>query len=84
MNHPVNATAVILRFTKYGDNNLDGVVDIGNDFAMLIDGLAATNASSWTQGDYTYDNKVDLGNDVNLFLRNYLSAQPPASAHAPR
>ncbi len=65
----------VLRYTKYGDNNLDGTVDIGNDFAMLLDGLAATNASSWIQGDYTYDNKVDLGNDFNLFFAGYLSGK---------
>ncbi len=58
---PVDSTAVVIRYTKYGDNNLDGTVDIGNDFGLLIDGLAARNASSWVQGDYTYDGKVDLG-----------------------
>jgi len=67
----VDTTAVLVRYTKYGDNNLDGTVDIGNDFGLLIDGLA-THASSWMMGDYTYDGKVDLGNDVNLFLRSYL------------
>jgi hypothetical protein len=72
MGQSVDTTAVLVRYTKYGDNNLDGTVDIGNDFGLLIDGLAARNASSWVQGDYTYDGKVDLGNDVNLFLTSYL------------
>jgi rhamnogalacturonan endolyase len=71
----VDSTALLLRYTKYGDNNLDGTVDIGNDFALLLDGLATANANSWIQGDYTYDNKVDLGNDFNLFLGGYLSGK---------
>jgi beta-galactosidase len=74
MGQSVGPGAVLIRYTPYGDNNLDGTVDIGNDFAMLLDGLAAKNASSWVQGDYTFDNKVDLGNDFNLYLRSYLGA----------
>ncbi len=77
-------TAVLVKYTKYGDNNLDGTVDIGNDFSLSLDGLAA-HGSTWMQGDYTYDGKVDLGNDFNLFLRSFLqqkigsAAQPAAS-----
>jgi hypothetical protein len=74
---PVDSSAVVIRYTNYGDNNLDGVVDIGNDFGLLLDGLA-TNGSLWIMGDYTYDGKVDLGNDFNLFLVSYLSAPAPA------
>ena len=59
-----------MKYTYYGDDNLDGVVTTG-DFSLLLDGLA-TGGSVWSQGDYTYDGKVDLGNDVNLFLAAYL------------
>jgi hypothetical protein len=67
---------VLLRYTKYGDSNLDGTIDIGNDFNLLLDGLAAASGSSWVLGDYSYDGKIDLGNDFNLFLRNYLAGTP--------
>jgi hypothetical protein len=67
------SSAVIVKFTSYGDNNLDGVVDVGNDFGLFIDGLSGSG-STWLQGDYTYDGKVDLGNDFNLFLVSFLSA----------
>jgi hypothetical protein len=78
---PVDNTAILIRYTPYGDNNLDGVVDIGNDFNLLLDGLAAASGNSWVNGDYTYDGNVDLGNDFNLFLTSYLrSNQPPAAA----
>jgi hypothetical protein len=55
-------------------------VDVGNDFNLFLDGLAA-RGSSWVQGDYTYDGKIDLGNDFNLFLRSYLAPaqQTPAA-----
>jgi rhamnogalacturonan endolyase len=76
MNQHVDSTAVLLRYTKYGDSNLDGTIDIGNDFNLLLDGLAAASGSSWVLGDYSYDGKIDLGNDFNLFLRNYLAGTP--------
>ncbi len=73
-NESVDPNAFIASYTRYGDNNLDGTVDIGNDFGLLLDGLAA-KGSTWIQGDYTYDGKVDLGNDVDLFLISYLGGQ---------
>jgi hypothetical protein len=63
--------AVIVKYTYYGDANLDGVVD-ASDFQRLLDGLV-NNSSNWSQGDFTYDGKVDLGNDFDLFLTSYLA-----------
>jgi hypothetical protein len=63
---------ITIKYTFYGDNNLDGVVNT-MDFQMFLDGFVATSASSWAQGDYTYDGTVDLGNDFNLFLNSYLT-----------
>jgi autotransporter-associated beta strand protein/predicted outer membrane repeat protein len=68
----IDSTTVLVKYTDYGDSNLDGKVDV-NDFRMFLDGFAATSGSSWSQGDYSYDGKVDLGNDFNLFLSGYLS-----------
>jgi hypothetical protein len=86
MGETVDSTAVLVRYTKYGDNTLDGTVDIGNDFNLLLDGLSNPSASSWVNGDYTFDGKVDLGNDFNLFLRSFLSThsvQSPSASIAP-
>ncbi len=66
-----SGSQIRIKYTYYGDNNLDGEIN-ATDFQMFLDGLAATNASSWSQGDYTYDGRVDLGNDFSLFLFNYL------------
>jgi fibronectin-binding autotransporter adhesin len=65
------SSAVIVKYTYYGDSNLDGVVNAA-DFTRFLDGLAS-GGTTWSQGDYTYDGKVDLGNDFNLFLTSYLS-----------
>ncbi len=70
-NATLDGTDVLVKYTYYGDSNLDGAVTVA-DFGMFIDGLVG-NGSSWIQGDFTYDGKVDLGNDFNLFLRNYLA-----------
>jgi fibronectin-binding autotransporter adhesin len=67
----IPGNAVIVKYTYYGDNNLDGKVD-ASDFQMFLDGFIAASGGSWAQGDYTYDGRVDLGNDFNLFLINYL------------
>jgi hypothetical protein len=65
-----NGTNVTVKYTYYGDSNLDGSVTVA-DFQRYLDGLAA-GGSTWGQGDFTYDGRVDIGNDFNLFLVGYL------------
>jgi hypothetical protein len=66
----VDTSAVIVKYTYYGDSNLDGKVDT-SDFQRFLNGFA-NHGTSWVQGDYTYDGKVDIGNDFNLFLISFL------------
>jgi hypothetical protein len=66
----VDPTTLLVKYTYYGDTNLDGKVD-QTDFQNFLDGLAATG-STWFQGDFTYDGTVDLGNDFSLLLNAYL------------
>ncbi len=68
------SNAVAVRYTYYGDTNLDGTVDT-TDFSAFIDGVA-NGGNSWATGDFTYDGKADLGNDFNLFLASYLTLHP--------
>jgi hypothetical protein len=49
----VDATALLIRYTRLGDANLDGKVD-ANDYA-LIDRGHASGASVWWFGDFNYD-----------------------------
>jgi autotransporter-associated beta strand protein len=72
----VDNTAVLVRFTRYGDANLDGTVNLG-DFNALAANFGATGATVWTQGDFNYDGNVNLA-DFNLLAANFgLSAAGP-------
>jgi hypothetical protein len=70
----VNPNDVLVRYTYYGDANLDGKVD-GSDYSR-IDSAAAmdqTNpnaASGWSNGDFNYDGSID-GSDYTLIDNGY-------------
>ncbi len=59
----VSATDTLVKYTYYGDANLDGAVD-GSDYTK-IDAAFGTAASGWQNGDFNYDNKID-GSDYTL------------------
>ena len=40
--HAARAQSVVVRYSLYGDGNLDGVVDIDNDFNLFLAGLDYT------------------------------------------
>jgi hypothetical protein len=67
----VTSNAVLLGYTAVGDSTLDGKVDLGNDFNLLLAGYLS-GASSWELGDYNYDGKVDAA-DFGLFIDGYTS-----------
>jgi hypothetical protein len=65
----VDGTAVLVKYTWYGDAQLDGMVDI-TDLGRL-----ATNwqmAGGWAQGDFNYDNFVYI-TDLGLLATNWLA-----------
>ncbi|MCS7034406.1 MAG: autotransporter-associated beta strand repeat-containing protein, partial [Phycisphaerae bacterium] len=64
--------AVLARYTLYGDNNLDGMVELA-DFARLA---AAFNAPGrWFHGDYDYSGVVDLS-DFSRLAANFNQTLP--------
>jgi hypothetical protein len=72
---PVDDTSVLLRFTRFGDANLDGSVNLA-DFNRLASNFGATGAV-WSRGDFNYDGTVNLA-DFNLLASNFgLSASGP-------
>jgi hypothetical protein len=72
----VDATAVLVRYTRYGDANLDGTVNLA-DFNRLAANFGSTSGD-WSQGDFNYDNNVNLA-DFNRLAANFgLSAAGPA------
>jgi autotransporter-associated beta strand protein len=60
--------------TRYGDANLDGVVDL-TDFNRLAGSFGATNAL-WRDGDFNYDGLVNLA-DFNGLAANFGAAAGP-------
>src|SRR5262249_53127952 len=61
----VDATSVLLKYTYYGDANLDGKVN-ADDFALIDRGVARyqagtipANGAGWTDGDFDYNGTVD-------------------------
>jgi hypothetical protein len=69
---PITGNAVIIKYTSYGDSNLDGKVDLANDFIDFVQGYTSQSASSWEQADYNYDGKVDTS-DFKLFISGFQS-----------
>jgi hypothetical protein len=53
---PIDASAIILELTTYGDANLDGRVD-ADDYAR-VDRAMALGLTGWINGDFNYDGTV--------------------------
>jgi autotransporter-associated beta strand protein len=68
----VGPTDVLVKYTYYGDADLDGDVD-GNDvgrWATNFTGSGGSTAKTWLEGDWDYDGDVD-GNDVGRWAVNF-------------
>jgi hypothetical protein len=57
------ATDVLVKYTYYGDTNLDGKVD-GSDYSRIDNGFTM-KLTGWYNGDFNYDGVVD-GSDYTL------------------
>jgi hypothetical protein len=71
-------SAVVVKYTYYGDSSLDGKVDLGNDFNLFLQGFLHGGAS-WEQGDYNYDGVVNAA-DFNLFVNGFKAQGNPLGA----
>jgi RHS repeat-associated protein len=60
---PVSNTDVLVKYTYYGDTNLDGKVD-GTDYTRVDNGYLS-HLAGWFNGDFNYDGVVD-GSDYTL------------------
>jgi PEP-CTERM motif len=78
----VDGDAVLVRYTKIGDANLDGSVGF-NDLVRLAQNYnSGGGAATWAQGDFTYDGFVDF-NDLVKLAQNYNGAVAGAVPGAP-
>ena len=73
---PVSASDVLVRYTYFGDTNLDGVVN-ASDYGRVDAGFVG-HLSGWANGDFNYDGVVD-GSDYAL-IDNAFNAKPDRSA----
>jgi subtilase family serine protease len=65
--NPAN-TDVLVKYTYYGDANLDGVVN-GADYTRIDNGISSS-ASGWFNGNFNYDTQID-GSDYTLIDNTY-------------
>jgi len=78
----VDPTSVLIRATRIGDANLDGVVD-NDDVTIVGATFGMTSGAVWALGDFDYDGDVD-DNDVTLLGALYdPNAQPVGGVAAP-
>jgi hypothetical protein len=73
---PVDATSVLITFTRTGDANLDGLVN--DDDVTIVGATYAPGVSqpSWAFGDFDYNGFVD-DDDVTLLGAFYNPSAPP-------
>src|SRR5262249_15997067 len=67
----VDNTSVLIRYTLYGDANLDGVVN-ALDFNAVANNFG-TGGKFWSQGDFNYDGTVNTL-DFTALAGNFGSA----------
>ncbi len=60
---PVSSTDVLIKYTYFGDTNLDGVVNAADYIA--IDNGFTNKLTGWSNGDVNYDGKIN-GDDYTL------------------
>ncbi|MBE3070952.1 MAG: PEP-CTERM sorting domain-containing protein [Planctomycetes bacterium] len=78
----VDATAVLVRYTWWGDANLDGVVD-ANDYDVIDKNyLFPPAVMGWWVGDFNYDGAIDA-NDYDRIDKAYLFQGAPLAAPSP-
>jgi autotransporter-associated beta strand protein len=78
---PVDATAVLLRYTRSGDANLDGFVDF-NDLVVLAQNYETGTGGAplgWDKADFNYDGYTDFIDLVSL-AQNYERPADPDGA----
>lgn len=71
----VDATAVLVRLTRFGDADLNGAVNL-QDFNRLAADFGGVG-KVWSEGDFNYDTLVNLA-DFNLLAGNFGMSVGPA------
>jgi len=70
----LTAGQTYVRYTIYGDANLDGTVDI-NDLNIVLSNFLSGNPGTWDTGDFYYAGQTDIS-DLNAVLSNFFDSAP--------
>ncbi len=76
-NQSSSATDILIKYTYYGDANLDGVVN-GDDYTLIDSGFSI-GEHYWMNGDFNYDGTID-GSDYSLIDNAFNTQSTPLSA----
>jgi hypothetical protein len=71
---PLGPGDVAVKYTYYGDANLDGSVN-GSDYTLVDNGFH-NGFTGWQNGDFNYDNTID-GSDYSLIDNLYNTQGTP-------
>jgi len=71
----LTAGQTLVKYTIYGDANLDGIVDI-NDLNIVLSNFLSGNPATWDTGDFYYAGQTDIS-DLDAVLSNYFDNAPP-------
>ncbi len=63
----VSQTDVLIKYTYYGDADLDGMVTSGQDYDLWLFGKSG-GGTGWEFGDFDYDGSITGANDYDLWL----------------
>jgi hypothetical protein len=73
---------VLVKYTLYGDANLDRRVDFADLVALAQNYNQRAGVANWDQGDFNYDSLVDF-KDLTLLAQNYNKSMAAVAAAAP-
>ncbi len=77
----VTNTDDLIKFTYFGDADLNGVVDSTTDYSLWLTGSTSGGSlGGWLYGDFNYDGVVDSTLDYSLWLTGYTSQTGPLIA----
>ncbi len=74
----VDANDVLIKYTYYGDADLNGLVDTLTDFDLYITGLTSGGSlGSWLFGDFDYNGTIDSLTDFDLYITGLTNQGAP-------
>jgi hypothetical protein len=71
---PVDATAVLVKYTYSGDANLDGKINV--DDYLHIDYASPIQLKVWNNGDFNYDGKINIDDYLEIDFVVPIQGQP--------